>query len=114
MTEEVEVTLVELERLANLLYFLHEARQLPETGFIRLVAVRRSELIVVVVFDPGAWQITVERLEVLVSHPWSAMEEQDLDPRIVADALGPDVERALRCLNRDESDTARENIVAAG
>src|SRR5712675_495945 len=89
VAEQIEVVPIESECLANLLYFLDRARDGPELRRVRLIAVERAELIVEVVFDPGGGEIAVECLEVFVRGPWSAVEQQQLDPRIIADALGP-------------------------
>ena len=62
MAIEVEVTLVELERLTDLLYFLDEAGQFPKFGGIRLVAVGRAQLVVIEILDASARKITVEGL----------------------------------------------------
>src|SRR5262249_58738654 len=108
VSEQVEVAPVQPERLANLLHFIDEAGQLPEARLVRLVAVGRSELIVVVVLDSGARQVAVERLEILMGGRRAAVQQQYLDPGIVSYSLGPDVERTLGSLDGDESRTARE------
>ena len=70
LSEQVEVVLVEAERLPHLLDLVDEARQLQQSsGIVRLVAVGRAELVVVVVLDAGAGEVAVERLEVLVGRP---------------------------------------------
>ena len=53
MTEQEEVVGVEAERLAHLLDLVDEPVDLPQRRLVRLVAVRRSELVVVVVLDAG-------------------------------------------------------------
>ena len=74
--EQVEVVLVEPERLADLFDFFDEAWQFPEFGLVRLVAVVGAELIVVVVLDAGRREVAVEGLEVLVGAARAAMQEQ--------------------------------------
>jgi hypothetical protein len=104
--EEVEVVFVQPEGLADLLDFLDETRQVPQLGIVRLVAVVGPELIVEVVLDPLGRKEAVDCLVVLVRHARPAVQQQDLHARIVADALRPDMERALRRLDRNHPHAA--------
>ena len=94
VAEQVEVVAVQAERPAHLLDLVDEARDRPQVRCVRLVAPGRAELVVVVVLDPGGGEVGVEGGEVLVRRTRSAVQEQDLDPRVVADAPGPDPELA--------------------
>src|SRR5688572_28282915 len=49
-----------------------------------------------------------------MSEPGAAVEEQNLDARIVAGALGPHVEGALRCVDGNHLHAAAEHVVATG
>src|SRR5262249_45095830 len=71
------------------------------------------ELVVVVVLDAGAGEEAVERLEVLVRDARAAVQEEHLEPRVVADALRPDLERALRRRDWNHLHAAAEHVVAA-
>ena len=66
---EVEVGLVEVQRLAHLLDLFDEARHVPQLRLIRLIAVIGAELIVVVYSIPARGKVAVEGLEVLVRPP---------------------------------------------
>ena len=76
LAEEDEVVPVQPEREADLLDLVDEAVQVPQGRIVRLVAVRRAELVVVVVLDAGAGQVAVARLEVLVRRARPAVQEQ--------------------------------------
>ena len=113
MSEQIEILTVETQRLTDLFHFLHCSRNCPEFRRVGLIAVIGAELIVVVVLDAGSRQKTVERLEVFVGHSRSAVQQQHLDPRIISDALRPDVEGAARRRNRNHFHTAAQYVVAA-
>ena len=112
VAEQVEVAAVEAERLADLLHFLDEARHLPQRFLRRLIAVIRPELVVVAVLDALGRQVAVERLEVLVRERRAAVQNEHLDARVVADALGLDAERAFWRLDGNQLDPAGQHIVA--
>ena len=80
---------------------------LPQRRVVRLVAVRRAELVVVVVLDARGREKAVEGLEVLVRRPGPPCRSSSLSRRVVADALGPDAEVALRRGDRDHPHAAR-------
>ena len=114
MPEQKEAVPIQPQRLADLLHLLHEARQLPQVGLVRLVAIEGAELVVVVVLDPRRGQIAVEGLEALVGCARSTVQQQQPHRRRVADALRPDPKRALRRIDRDQPDTTAQDVVAAG
>lgn len=114
MTEQVEVTLVELECLADLFHFFDEAGGFPEFGLIGLVAVVGAKLIVVVILDAGPGEVAVAGFKVLVGAGRAAVEEENFDLRVVAGTFGPDPERAGGGFDWDEFDAAGEGIVACG
>src|SRR5215831_8208276 len=113
MTQQIEVVLVEPESLANLFHLLDKARQIPKRGLIRLVAVSRAEMVVVIILNCRPRQIAVATLEVFVSAARPAVQQQQLNLRIVADALGPAFELALWRLNLNLPDAAAQYIFAA-
>src|SRR5436309_2605470 len=114
MAEQVEVILVETQRLADLLDLVHEARQFPEIRILGLVAVVGAELVVVVVLDTRSGKVAVERLQILVREPGSPMQKEHLHLGIVADALGPDAKSSLRCLDGDLLDAGAQDVITTG
>src|ERR1700680_1059152 len=113
MAQEEEVVGVEAKSGAYLLDLVDEAVDLPEVGVVGLIAVERSELIVVVVLDARRWKEAVAGLEVLMGRGGTTVQEEQLRGRVVADALRPDVEVALRRRHRDHPDAAAEDVVAS-
>ena len=73
---EHEVVPVQPERPADLLDLVDEPVELPQRRLVRLVAVARAELVVVVVLDPGRGEVAVAGLEVLVGRARPAVEQQ--------------------------------------
>ena len=67
MAQQEEIRTVEPQRDPHLFDLVHEARNCPQVRDIRLIAVMGPELIVEVVLDAGARQVSITRLEVLVS-----------------------------------------------
>src|SRR5438270_4620364 len=102
LPEQIEVAGVEAEPPTHLPDLVDEGRNIPQVRVVGLVAVRRTELVVVVVLDAGHWKIGVASLEVLVRRTRSAVQQKDLHFRVVADALGPDPELASWRGNRDQ------------
>src|SRR5215211_635093 len=90
------------------------ARMLPQVRLVWLVTVEGAKLVVVIVLDPRRRQIAVEGLKVLVGRARSAVQQQQPHCGGVADALGPDPERALRRIDRDHPDATAEDVVAVG
>src|SRR5580704_7012301 len=95
MAEEKEVLCVQTEGDTDLLDLVDKAIELPELGIVRLVAVCRAQLVVVVVLDARRRQVAVAGFEVLMGARRTAMEEQQLRSRVVPEALGPDVKLPL-------------------
>src|SRR6202045_71014 len=114
MAEQKEIRRLEPERYPDLFHFVHEARNFPQRRDIRLVGVVGAELIVVVKLDPGLGEVGVAGLEVLVRAARAAMQQQQLDAGIVAEALGPHSERAVRRRHRYAAYAAGKAVVARG
>src|SRR4030081_3096312 len=113
MARQVEVALVQVEGLAYLLHLIDEPIDLPEVRVVRLVAVRRAQLVVVEVIDDGRREIAVASFPVLVSRGRPPVPEQALRAGVVADALGPDLEVAFGRTDRDHTNAAAEDVVAS-
>ena len=105
---------VEPERPADLLHLVDEAVQVPQRRLLRLVAKTGPELVVVVVLDPRAGQVTVAGLQVLVRRPRPAVQEQHPQPRVVAGALHPHPVRSLRRVHRDHPGASAQRVLPAG
>src|SRR5579864_3255877 len=114
MSREVEVVAVQAESLAHLLYLIDESLDVPQVGIVRLIAVGRAQLVVVVVLDACLGEIGIASLPVLVSRGRPPMKQKDLGFRVIAYTLGPDLESAFRSLDWDHLDAAGEYVVAAG
>ena len=114
MTQKKEVPGVESKGDTHLLDLVDEAVELPEVGVIRLVAVERAKLIVVVVLDTCRRKVGVGRLEVLVGRGRAAVQKQQLRGGVVAEALGPDMELPFRGGDRDPPRAAAEDVVPTG
>src|SRR5262249_49543457 len=99
------------EPLAYLLDLLDKAGQVPQLRRIGLIAVSGAKLVVIVVLDAGRGKVAVKRLEILMSRPRAAGQKEDLDPGIVADALGPDAKLALGRVDGNQLYAARKHIV---
>src|ERR1700674_4004528 len=114
MAEQKEIRRLEPERNPDLFHFVHEARKFPQLRDIRLVGVVGAELIVVIELDPGLGEVGVAGLEVLVRAAWAAVQQQQLDVGIVAEAPGPHPERAVRRRHRYAAYAAGKAVVARG
>src|SRR5262249_4298535 len=68
------------------------------------VGEHRAELIVVEELDAGGGEVVLEALEVLVGRAGAAVQEQQLDPRVGAEPLGPHLEIAFRRVDRNHLD----------
>ena len=113
MPEQEEVVAIQPERDPHLLHFLDVVVDAEERRHVvGLVAVVRAQLVVVVVLDAVRRQETVEGLERLVGPARPAVQQQHLDPRVVADALGPHPEIAGRGVDRDHAHAALPGIGA--
>src|ERR1700722_1778413 len=108
MAEQKEIVGVQAECQANLLNLVDKPRDLPQIIEIRLVAVMRTQLVIVVVLDAGGGKIRVAGFEVLMRRARPAVKQQQFDTRIVADPFGPDLERAARRSDWDASNPARQ------
>src|ERR1700730_16054575 len=114
MAEQKEIRRLEPERYPDLFHFVHEARNFPQLRDVRLVGVVGTELIVVVDLDPGLGEVGVAGLEVLVRAARAAVQQQQLDAGIVAEAPGPHPERAVRRRHRYAAYAAGKAVVARG
>src|SRR5258706_369684 len=114
MAEQKEIRRLEPERHPDLFHFVHEARKFPQLRDIRLVGVIGAELIVVVKLDPGLGEVGVAGLEVLVRAAWAAVQQQQLDAGIAAEAPGPHPERAVRRRYRYAAYAAGKAVVTRG
>ena len=112
MADQIQVVGAELERLANLFQFIHEATGFPQRILMRLVAVGRAQLVVHVVLDAGARKVAVEGGEDLVVAAGAAVQQQYLDRGVIAGAPGPDAKFSLRRVDLDHLLAAGEDIVA--
>src|SRR5690242_21705024 len=90
--EQAEVVLVAADRLPNLIDLGDEARDGPEVVVVRLVTESRAELVVIIIFDALLRQEAVEGFEIFVGRARAAVEQEELQMRIVSDPLYPDVE----------------------
>ena len=86
--------------------------QFPQVRLVGLIAIGRTELIVVVVLDFGGGKVAVERFEILVGSAWPAMEQKYLDLRVVSHPLGPNAKGPLRSAYRDHLYSAAERVIA--
>ncbi len=111
--EEVEVLLVEPERLPDLLDFFDEAGRVPQLGRVRLVAVDGAELVVVVVLDAGYREVTVECFKIFAGRAGPAVEEEHFRGRVITNPLGPHAKGPLRRIHRNHLHSTTENIVSA-
>jgi hypothetical protein len=75
LSEQIEILLIDLQRGPDLLHLLDEAREIPQIRFVRLIAERRSELVVVVVLDARRREIAVEGFHVLVRRARTAVQQ---------------------------------------
>ena len=114
MSEQIEVVALEPQCLAHLLDLVDEAGGLPELRRLGLIAVMGAELVVVVVLDARTREVAVERFQVFVGEAGSAMEEEQLDSRVVADAFRPHPEGVCRRGHRDHLHPASEDVVPPG
>ena len=73
MAVQIEVVTIQVECLADLFDFVDEPVDLPKTRLLRLIAVKRAELIVVIILNAGGREETVENLQVLVRHTRAAV-----------------------------------------
>ena len=112
LAEEHEVVRPEPQCHAHLLHLVDEARDVPQLRVVRLVAVGRAELVVVDVFNARRGQERVEPFEVFVRGARPAVQQQHLEPRVVADALRPDTEVTVLCVDRDHGHAARQRVRA--
>ena len=101
-----EAVPVKAEGLPNLFDFVDEAVELPQRDLVGLVAIRRAELVVVVVLNARRREIAVAGFEILVRRARAAVEEKDSQRRVVADPLGPDPEGTDRCLDGHHAHSA--------
>jgi hypothetical protein len=62
VSQHIEILAVEPQGHAHLLHLVHEAWNFPQRRLVRLVAVERAELVVVVVLDAGGREVAVEGL----------------------------------------------------
>ena len=58
---EDEVVATETESAANLFELVDEPIELPEVHVVRMLAVARPQLVVVVVLDPGSGEVAVAK-----------------------------------------------------
>src|ERR1700704_1764897 len=114
MAEQKEIRHLEPERYPDLFHFVHEARNFPQLRDIRLVGVVGAELIVVVKLDPRLGEVGVAGLEVLMRAAWAAVQQQQLDAGIVAEAPGPHPEGAVRRRHRYTTYAAGKAVAARG
>src|ERR1700722_14419111 len=108
MAEQEEVVRTEAQRSTNLIDLVDEPPEIPERRILRLVAVGRSQLVVVVVLDPGGREEAVHGLEVLVRAARTAVQQEQLAVRVVANSLRPDRKGPRRRLDRHHPRAARE------
>lgn len=111
---EHEALGLEAEGLPDLLHFVDKAIELPQRALVGLVAERRAKLVVVVVLNAGRRQIAVAGFEVLVGRARAAMKEKDSQRRVIADPLGPDLERTRPRVDGDHPDSPAERVVSPG
>src|ERR1700678_4765550 len=95
VAEQEEAVRTEAQRRLNLIDLVDEPLEIPQRKVIRLVAVGRSQLVVVVVLDPGGREEAVHGFEVLVRAARAAVEQEELAigllaTRFVQTAHGPD------------------------
>src|SRR3982074_1511715 len=95
-------------------HFVHEARNFPQLRDIRLSGVWLFMILSVVKLDPRLGEVGVAGLEVLMRAAWAAVQQQQLDAGIVAEAPGPHPERAVRRRHRYAAYAAGEAVVARG
>jgi DNA-binding transcriptional ArsR family regulator len=103
LAEQDEVRPIQAERQADLLDLVDEPIELPQVRLVRLIAPSGPQLVVVDVLEPGIGQVSIEDLEVFVRRTRSAVEQQDLDVRVVSDTPRPDPELTLRRRDRDQA-----------
>ena len=101
MAEQAEVALVAADRFADLVHLIDVAGEGPEVGIVWPVALPGFELVVVVIFNTLGRQVAVHDLEIGVGQARAASQQQEFELGVVADALDPDLVRALGGRNRD-------------
>ena len=89
MTQQIEIVLVQPQRLPHLLYLFHKMLRRPQTAVIGLIAIVGLQLIILDELYPLLRQKILKRLEEFMRATRSPMQQQDLDPRIIAESLGP-------------------------
>src|ERR1700691_5338457 len=114
MAEQKEIGRVQSECETNLFNLVYKAREFPQIVKIGLVDVIRTQLVIVVVLDAGGGKIGIACFEVLMRATRPAVQQQQFDTRVVADALSPDLEYATRRRDRDASHSACTAIGTRG
>src|SRR6202012_3740850 len=102
--QQVKITGIEPERLADLLDFLHHTIHRPEGAVFGLVAVKRAQLVVFYHLEALPGKEAFKTFHIFVGHGGTAVEQEYLDPRVVADALGPDAEVPDGGMDGDQPD----------
>jgi hypothetical protein len=100
---------IETQRGPYLLDLVDIPVQVPQGLVVGAVAVPGAELVVVVELDARIRQPAVEDLEVLMEGSWTAVQQEDLETRVVADPLGPDAVRTGRRADRDHPGAVAED-----
>ena len=110
---EDEVSGSETERPPHLFDLVDEPVELPQRRVVGLIAETRPELVVVVVLHPGRRKEAVAGLQVLVGSARPAVEQEHLEIGVVADPLGPHLQRPGRGVDRDHPGAAAQPVVPA-
>src|SRR6476646_7505104 len=92
--EQAEVVLGPADRAPHLVDLVDVTGKGPQVGVVRPVALAGLELVVMIIFDAGRRQVAVHDLEIGVRQAGPARQQEQLELRIVADALDPDLMRS--------------------
>jgi hypothetical protein len=114
MAHEHKIAGIQAECDPHLLDLTHKSLDVPECRILGVVAISRTELVVVIVFDAGTGKIAVGRFKVFVCRTGTPVQEKDFEGRIIPDALGPNMEGAERGFYGNTPRTTRPGIVSAG
>src|SRR6266849_8778936 len=96
----VEIELIQAECRPNLLHLFAKPLHRPEAGILRLIRIRRAELVIVNELDSFLREKILEALKVLMRRTRPAMQREHLD-WTQAYTFGPDMKFAVHLRHLD-------------